>query len=191
MPCGWAGRRAGCATAPTGTRPRRASADRPTDRGPASGVLAMRISRSVLPRSRSICARPRVMRPCCAATKQSSIAWATRTPTVRPTMLAAPFSEWAARMHASIWSAAAGSRSSASSPEVSTCVWVSASSRNRSSRETSSRSWALTPRSASGCETGVRRRARRPSARATTAAPSNTSRSALATVAGTSFNSRG
>ena len=39
--------------------------------------------------------------PCCAATKQSSIACATRTPTARPTIRAAPFSEWAARMQAS------------------------------------------------------------------------------------------
>ncbi|MNQ61414.1 hypothetical protein D3C85_757290 [compost metagenome] len=76
-----------------------------------------------------------------AASSRSSITWATRTPASSPTMRAAPFREWAARMQASSWSAWAGLRSSTSRPVLSTWVWASASRRNSSSRE-ASRIWS-------------------------------------------------
>ena len=63
-------------------------------------------------------------RPSCAATKQSSITCASVTPTCTPTMRAAPFSECAARMHASSVAGSRGARSSASRPSVRICACV-------------------------------------------------------------------
>ena len=95
-------------------------------------------SRMSVPRSKaSICSARRRKRPSCAATRQSSMAWATLTPASMPTMRAAPLSEWAARMQASSCSAWVGSRSSASSPALSTWVCASASRPNSSSSDAS------------------------------------------------------
>ncbi len=124
-----------CTTASILARPCRSA-----QAGSPSGGWPMRCSRSVPCSSASICAALSRM-PHCAATRQSSMACARRTPPSRPTMRAAPLMEWAARMHASRWLAAAGSRSRASRPALSTSAWDSASSANSSSSE-ASRNWS-------------------------------------------------
>ena len=79
--------------------------------------------------------RPEDQLPFCAATKQSSIAWATRTAASSPTIRAAPLSEWAARIRGSIASGAAEAPSSATRPAESVAVWLSASMRKSSISE--------------------------------------------------------
>ena len=72
-----------------------------------------------------------------AATKSSSSAWATRTAASRPTILAAPFSEWAALINDSrAESRRGGFRLPArAGRSVIRAIWPSASERNRSIRE--------------------------------------------------------
>ena len=108
----------------------------------ASGALARVDRKSTACRSTSPCSGRTVNRCLPAATKQSSKAWATRTAGSSPMILAAPFSEWAARI---IDSMVAGDRSNSSTakiPEDKTAVWISASSRNSSSIENPLRSSA-------------------------------------------------
>ncbi len=89
-------------------------------------------SRSTPPSRVSTCPAWSTICPFCAATRQSSIAWATCTAGSRPTTRAAPFSEWAARIRGSMVAAVAPEPSSATSPCDSTDSRSSASMRNRS-----------------------------------------------------------
>ena len=88
----------------------------------------------------STCSGRRTSCPFWAATKPSSIAWATRTAASSPTIRAAPLSEWAARIRGSITSGAAEAPSRATRPVDSVAVWLSASMRNSSSSENPLRS---------------------------------------------------
>lgn len=120
------------------TRPSISSRPAPSAQpaSPAGGV-PIRSNRSQPWSNASICSDCRSRRPSCASTRQSSMTCATRTPASSPTIRAAPFSECAARMQASSWSAWVGLRSSAIRPALSTWVWASASSRNSSSSDAS------------------------------------------------------
>ncbi len=103
---------------------------------PSSGSPGATRCRASRPRSRaSTASPPKANWPFWAATKQSSMTWATRTAASTPTIRAAPLTEWAARIRASKRLGWSGSFSRASSPSFRTGRWTSSSARKRSSSD--------------------------------------------------------
>ena len=124
-----------------------------------SAIFPSCLSRSVPASSWSILAGTSISWPFCTATRQSSIAWASRTARSTPMMRAAPLSECAARMSGSITETSAGSSSRRSRPSSSVAPCDSASALNSSKSEKPPRS--LMAGSFAGRRSACRLQARR------------------------------